>query len=73
MEQQRMLIKAVDAGWSLEDGLTQALMFLSGAAAERAARDLAQRIAEAGTDVSISITDRAGDLVSVIHYYAALF
>jgi hypothetical protein len=66
-----LVIKAAEVGWSLETGVSQALMFLSGAAAERTARTIAQRISEAGIDVSISVTDRAGELVSVIHYYAA--
>lgn len=65
------MIKAAEVGWSLETSMSQALMFLSGAAAERTARTLAQRISEVGVDVSINVTDRAGALVSVIHYYAA--
>lgn len=71
MERETLVIRAADVGWSLKTGLSQALVFLSGAAAERTARTIAQRISEAGIDVNISITDRAGHLVSVIHYYAA--
>lgn len=72
MEREILAIKAVDAGWTLESSLSHALMFLSGAAAERTARALAQRISEMGVDASINITDRAGDLVAVIHYYASM-
>jgi hypothetical protein len=72
VERAILVVKAVDVGWALESSLSEALTFVSGAAAEQAARALAQRIAEMGTDVSINITDRAGALVSVIHYYSAI-
>lgn len=50
-------------GWSLEvEGVQNPQIFRSGAAAERAARGLARRLAEAGQDAEVTIYLRNGDV-----------
>ena len=46
---QTITIRPLDAGWAVElDQLDAPMVFRSGAQAERAARDLAERLIEAG-------------------------
>ena len=60
-------IRAVPGGWMLDNDLTGApLMFRSGGAAERKARELARLHAVQGEAAEVLVHDRAGDLVGAI-------
>ena len=60
---QTITIRPLDAGWAVElDQLDAPMMFRSGAQAERAARDLAERLIEAGENAELIIHLRDGTL-----------
>ncbi len=70
--QQLIAITPAATGWILETSITSALVFLSLKAAETTARALASRLADAGIDATIRLTDHAGLPMGTIHYYAAM-
>jgi len=58
-------IKPLDAGWSVaSDGADNAMLFLSGAKAETAARALGRIIADSGIPAKIEIWLRDGRLAA---------
>ena len=58
-------------GWSVAwDGMSQPMLFLSGARAESHARALAGRLSQAGEDVELTVRDRAQVLVGAASYPA---
>ena len=62
----------VQGGWRVEAALCgQALMFLSGACAERQARALARRLAGAGYDMHLEVRDRRNAVAGSFRYQAA--
>ena len=62
----------VPGGWRLEAAVCgQALMFLSGACAERQARALARQLAGLGYDMRLEIRDREDNLAARLLYPAA--
>lgn len=62
-----VLIRAVPGGWMLDNDLTGApLMFRSGGAAERKARELAHLHAAQGETAEVLVHDRTGELVGAI-------
>ena len=63
-------VAPVQGGWRVKAGACEALMFLSGACAERQARALARRFAHLGYDARVEIRDRGDGLVGAISYLA---
>ena len=64
---QKIVIRPLDAGWTVEmDQLDAPMVFKSGAQAERAARALAERLIEAGEDAELVIHLRDGTLAGRI-------
>ena len=64
-------VGAVPGGWRVDSVVCgQAMMFLSGACAERQARALAARLAAAGYDAVVEIRGRDGRLAGRIRYGA---
>ena len=62
----------VPGGWRVETALCgQALMFLSGASAERQARSLARRLAGLGYDMRVEVRDRRDVVAGSFRYRAA--
>ena len=60
---QKITVRPLDAGWTVElDKLDAPMVFRSGAQAERAARALAERLAEAGESAELVIHLRDGTL-----------
>ena len=60
---QKIIIRPLDLGWAVElDRLDAAMVFKSGAQAERAARRLAERLADAGESAELVIHLRDGTL-----------
>ena len=58
-------IKPLDAGWSVaSDGADNAMVFLSGEKAEKAARALGRTIADSGLPAKIEIWLRDGHLAA---------
>jgi hypothetical protein len=63
----------VPGGWRLEAAVCgQALMFLSGACAERQARALARQLAGLGYDMRVEIHDREDNLAARLLYPATV-
>lgn len=62
-------VKAIQGGWAVE-GRGQVLMFLTGGAAERKARELAALCVRLGAPARVLITDLAGRLVGEILFEA---
>lgn len=61
----------VQGGWRLEAAVCgQALMFLSGACAERQARALARRLAGLGYDMRVEVRDRRNAVAGRFRYPA---
>ena len=65
-------VAPVQGGWRLEAAVCgQALMFLSGACAERQARALARRLASLGYDMRVEVRDRRNAVAGSFRYPAA--
>ena len=64
-------VAPVPGGWRLEAAVCgQALMFLSGASAERQARALARRLAGLGYDMRVEVRDRRNAVAGRFRYPA---
>ena len=60
---QKIIIRPLDAGWTVElDQLAEPMVFKSGAQAERAARALAERLIDAGENAELTIHLRDGTM-----------
>jgi hypothetical protein len=67
-------VRPCDQAWVVEgDTFDNALIFLSGALAERAARDLAEHYALAGWDTEVSVFLRNGSLAGRIRFAQTVF
>lgn len=69
---QLIAVRACGAGWRIDGEPLEAILFTSGAAAERAARRLALAIACTGADAKVNVYDASDALVGCIQYYATL-
>ena len=65
-------VEPVQGGWRMEAAICgQALMFLSGACAERQARALARKLAQLGYDMRVEVRDRRNAVAGSFRYPAA--
>lgn len=71
MEALHLDVRPMSTGWRVEVENCEPLVFLSGAAAEAGAHALATRIASAGSDVRVTIHDRAEQVVGTRRYFGA--
>ncbi|HEY0927959.1 hypothetical protein [Brevundimonas sp.] len=57
----KVIVSPVDGGWTVDvEGVDNPMMFASGRAAEDAARELALKLAAAGSDVELELRLRNG-------------
>jgi len=62
-------VSPVAGGWAVGcSGSLQPMLFLSGARAERQARDLARRLCAGGDHAQVRVHDRRDDLISATRY-----
>jgi hypothetical protein len=58
----KVIVEPVDGGWTVNvETIDNPMMFVSGRAAEDAARDLALKLAAAGADVELELRLRGGE------------
>lgn len=58
---QKVIVEPVDGGWTVNvESIENPMIFVSGRAAEDAARDLAMKLAASGADVELELRLRGG-------------
>jgi hypothetical protein len=74
MREVMVFVRPAGGGWQVETAVSDApLMFLSGAKAESAAHELAQKLSRrGGTAAHVVVEDRMSQVVGAKHYPAAV-